>query len=159
MNLSSSSSSSSAGLDTLDTFLSNSRMSLSGGGDIRGGGGNDGSRALIRKSSSTAAAAAASTTAADNNNRNNNIQELYDRIHYLETKLNAYLAYTSDPFLSTKSPITCKNNKFIKDIACPQNEQCSLDNQVQNEIISNLDFFLSNFLTFFSFSFFLFVIR
>lgn len=57
-------------------------------------------------------------------------EELQDRIRYLETKLNAFLAFTSDPFLSTKSPAQCKNRKYIKDLACVGNEHCALDNQM-----------------------------
>ena len=58
------------------------------------------------------------------------IQRLEERIQYLETKLNAYLAFTSDPFLSMKQPAHCDVQKSIKEIACPNNPRCALDNQV-----------------------------
>ena len=58
------------------------------------------------------------------------IQQLQDRIHYLETKVDSYLAYAKDPFLSMKTTAKCQNRILIKDIACPQNkETCELDNQ------------------------------
>ena len=47
-----------------------------------------------------------------------NIQDLQDRIQYLETKVNSYLSYTSDPFLRTRTPVKCKNMEFIKNIEC-----------------------------------------
>ncbi|KAG7347743.1 FkbM family methyltransferase [Nitzschia inconspicua] len=63
-------------------------------------------------------------------NTNAKINELQDRVRYLETKLNAYLAFASDPFLSNRFPAKCNNEKLIKDLACVGNEHCALDNQV-----------------------------
>ena len=57
------------------------------------------------------------------------IQQLQDRIHYLETKVDSYLAYAKDPFLSTKTTATCQHQILIKDIACPDNKKCALDDQ------------------------------
>jgi FkbM family methyltransferase len=79
---------------------------------------------LYNQESPSDAAAAATTTTAT-------IQDLQDRIQYLETKVNSYLAYTRDPFLSTKTPVKCKNMEFIKNIACKgkKKNDCALDNQ------------------------------
>jgi hypothetical protein len=63
-------------------------------------------------------------------NNKDQIQDLEDRIRYLETKLNAYLAFTSDPFLSNKHPAICNNARQIKDLACVGNKKCALDNQM-----------------------------
>eukprot|EP00535_Pseudo-nitzschia_heimii_P003895 CAMPEP_0197178638 /NCGR_PEP_ID=MMETSP1423-20130617/3858_1 /TAXON_ID=476441 /ORGANISM="Pseudo-nitzschia heimii, Strain UNC1101" /LENGTH=368 /DNA_ID=CAMNT_0042628421 /DNA_START=104 /DNA_END=1210 /DNA_ORIENTATION=+ len=57
-----------------------------------------------------------------------NLQEMEDRIQYLETKLDSYLAYGKDPFLSMKEPAKCKDKKTIKEIACPENKRCEVDN-------------------------------
>jgi len=56
-------------------------------------------------------------------------KKLQDRIHYLETKVDSYLAYAKDPFLSTKTTATCQHQILIKDIACPDNKKCALDDQ------------------------------
>jgi hypothetical protein len=53
---------------------------------------------------------------------------LEDRVQYLETKLNAYLAFTSDPFLSAKLPATCNERMNIQDLACRKGTRCVLDN-------------------------------
>jgi len=58
-----------------------------------------------------------------------NVHDMEDRIKYLETKVNSYLAYTTDPFLRTKISTKCKNMEWIKDIACKKNKKCALDNQ------------------------------
>ena len=57
-------------------------------------------------------------------------RELEDRIQYTETKLNAYLAYGKDPFLSMKLPAKCKRQSSIKQLACPKNPTCAVDNSV-----------------------------
>jgi len=57
-----------------------------------------------------------------------NEKRLEDRIRYLETKIDSYLAYGKDPFLSMKMPATCKVEMSIKKIACPGNNKCELDN-------------------------------
>lgn len=62
------------------------------------------------------------------------LKALEDRIHYLETKLNSYLAFDSDPFLRLKTPAKCQQLRKIKDLACTKKEQmtpngCALDNQ------------------------------
>jgi hypothetical protein len=72
--------------------------------------------------------AAATTSTSTSTSTTTNIQHLQDRIQYLETKVNSYLAYTSDPFLSTRTPVKCKNMEFIKNIAC-KDKDCALDNQ------------------------------
>ena len=57
------------------------------------------------------------------------IQQLQDRIQYLETKVDSYLAYAKDPFLSNKAPAKCQHRMQIKDIACPdKTKRCELDN-------------------------------
>ena len=56
-------------------------------------------------------------------------EDLVNRIGYLETKLNSYLAFTSDPFLANKAPATCQNAVMIKELACQSDESCALDNQ------------------------------
>jgi FkbM family methyltransferase len=55
-------------------------------------------------------------------------RSLKDRIEYLETKVDSYLAYHKDPFLSTKVSTKCKQLSTIKEIACPNNDQCAVDN-------------------------------
>jgi hypothetical protein len=66
----------------------------------------------------------------DSTKSSGKIQDLEERVRYLETKLNSYLAFASDPFLGTKSSAKCNNEKYIKDIACPTNPGCALDDQV-----------------------------
>eukprot|EP00536_Pseudo-nitzschia_multiseries_P007317 jgi/Psemu1/287039/fgenesh1_pg.171_\ len=57
------------------------------------------------------------------------VQRLQDRIQYLETKVDSYLAYSKDPFLGTKTTATCSRQVLIKDIACPdKTKECQLDN-------------------------------
>ena len=53
------------------------------------------------------------------------IQSLKDRVHMLETKLNAYLAYDSDPFYATKVPAKCKNMTMLQEY-CHKETKCSL---------------------------------
>lgn len=56
------------------------------------------------------------------------IHQLRERIHYLETKVDSYLAYASDPFMSMKTPATCEETIAIKKIACPDpSKPCELD--------------------------------
>ena len=67
-----------------------------------------------------------------NGNKSSNVMEdkVADRIRYLETKLNTYLAFTSDPFLANKArPAICSNAVMIKKIACQTDERCELDDQ------------------------------
>jgi FkbM family methyltransferase len=59
-----------------------------------------------------------------------NDEDLADRVRYLETKLNAYLAFTSDPFLANKSPAKCQNAVAIKELACVKDQRCELDDQL-----------------------------
>mmetsp|Transcript_11403 Transcript_11403/g.32847 ORF Transcript_11403/g.32847 Transcript_11403/m.32847 type:complete len:366 (-) Transcript_11403:373-1470(-) len=71
------------------------------------------------------------------------IQRLQDRIHYLETKVDSYLAYTKDPFLSLKTPATCSQQIYIEDIACPgKKSPCEIDNSLI--CIDNLPYELEN---------------
>jgi hypothetical protein len=65
----------------------------------------------------------------DNEKPSGELQELEERIRYLETKLNAYLAFTSDPFLGIKYPAQCNNKRPIKELAC-STSTCELDDQV-----------------------------
>jgi len=58
------------------------------------------------------------------------IRRLRTKITYLETKIDSYLAYKRDPFLSMKTPATCNTKMTIKEIACPGNEKCEVDNSV-----------------------------
>lgn len=57
------------------------------------------------------------------------VRSLQDRVGYLETKLNAYLGFASDPFLSNKLPAKCANTTTIKAIACVNKPDCEVDNQ------------------------------
>jgi FkbM family methyltransferase len=57
------------------------------------------------------------------------VEDLQDRVRYLETKLNAYLAFASDPFLATRTPAKCEKPVGIKKIACQENKECTLDDQ------------------------------
>mmetsp|Transcript_4300 Transcript_4300/g.4998 ORF Transcript_4300/g.4998 Transcript_4300/m.4998 type:complete len:397 (+) Transcript_4300:47-1237(+) len=77
----------------------------------------------LNRDKSLSAATTTSTT------METNIQDIQDRIKYLETKVNSYLAYTMDPFLRTKISTKCKNMEWIKDIACKENKKCALDDQ------------------------------
>jgi FkbM family methyltransferase len=61
--------------------------------------------------------------------KSSSVESLLDRVQYLETKLNAYLAFTSDPFLANKSPAKCEKSVMIKEIACKADEKCELDDQ------------------------------
>lgn len=68
----------------------------------------------------------------DNNDDDGN-ESLRRRVNYLETKLNAYLAFSSDPFLSTKTPAKCSNMTSIKDLGCSRKNskgRCELDGQM-----------------------------
>jgi len=58
------------------------------------------------------------------------VTNLEQRVKYLETKLNAYLAFTSDPFLANNAPATCNNEVEILDIACEKGSQCDIDGQI-----------------------------
>ncbi|VEU37564.1 unnamed protein product [Pseudo-nitzschia multistriata] len=60
----------------------------------------------------------------------NNIQRLQDRIQYLETKVDSYLAYARDPFLGIKEPAKCKQTQQMKKIACPNLRSCEIDNSI-----------------------------
>ena len=59
------------------------------------------------------------------------VRDLEDRLEYLETKLDSYLAYNSDPYLRLKNPATCHQKRMIKDLACtdPDPAKCAVDNQ------------------------------
>ena len=57
------------------------------------------------------------------------VESLLDRVQYLETKLNSYLSFTSDPFLAMKSPAQCTKSVMIKEISCKEGEKCELDDQ------------------------------
>jgi FkbM family methyltransferase len=64
----------------------------------------------------------------------NSIRKLEERIQYLETKLDSYLAYTSDPYLRLQNKAKCSQQRKIKDLACTKEEQsqrgaCDVDNQ------------------------------
>ena len=61
--------------------------------------------------------------------RSSRVESLLDRVQYLETKLNAYLAFTSDPFLANKAPATCTKFVNIHEIACKVGEECAVDDQ------------------------------
>lgn len=80
-------------------------------------------------SDAAAAAAAFATSGASV------VKDLEDRVHYLETKLNAYLSFTSDPFLSAKESAKCEHRVMIRDIACAKEKEtgrvlpCELDDQ------------------------------
>jgi len=62
--------------------------------------------------------------------RSSTVESLVDRVQYLETKLNAYLAFTSDPFLANKAPAKCTKSVMIKEIACKEDENCAVDDQL-----------------------------
>jgi len=57
------------------------------------------------------------------------VANLERRLQYLETKLNAYLAFTSDPYLANNAPAKCNKSVDIKSIACEEGAQCAIDNQ------------------------------
>ena len=57
-------------------------------------------------------------------------QKLQERIRYLETKVDSYMAFHSDPFLSQKEVIKCEHQSPIKQIGCKGNPTCALDDQV-----------------------------
>lgn len=60
---------------------------------------------------------------------NKELKRLEVRIKYLETKLDSYLAFGKDPFLSNNPTTECTNETSIKDIACPDPKQkCEIDN-------------------------------
>jgi hypothetical protein len=84
-------------------------------------------------------------TSADTNiinvNNNNNdkditslkeqVSALQEKMQYMESKVNSYLAFASDPFLSQKKATKCMNQKGIKEIGCPdKTKPCELDNQI-----------------------------
>ena len=54
--------------------------------------------------------------------------KLQQRIRYLETKVDSYMAFHRDPFLSQKATATCKDQSPIDEIACVGNSKCELDN-------------------------------
>lgn len=58
------------------------------------------------------------------------IQSLQNRVQYLETKVNHFLAYTTDPFLRLRCTAKCQKRINIKDVACPGgvHKGCELDN-------------------------------
>ena len=47
------------------------------------------------------------------------IQALKDRVQMLETKLNTYLGYNSDPFLWIQVPAACKNSTALEEYCIP----------------------------------------
>ena len=55
-------------------------------------------------------------------------QKLQQRIRYLETKVDSFMAYHKDPFLSQKTTANCEKKTFLKDIACQENPNCAMDN-------------------------------
>lgn len=57
-------------------------------------------------------------------------KKLRDRIRVLETKINNYMAYHKDPFLSQRTPAKCEKPMLIKDIACPTDKSCEVDNSM-----------------------------
>ncbi len=62
--------------------------------------------------------------------RTADFKKLKDRIRVLETKINNYMAFHKDPFLSQRTPAKCETTMAIKDIACPNDQNCAVDNAV-----------------------------
>ena len=58
------------------------------------------------------------------------LQQLKERIKYLETKVDSYMAFHSDPFMSQKELTKCNHQSPIKQIGGKGNPNCALDNQV-----------------------------
>ena len=58
------------------------------------------------------------------------VQKLQQRLRYLETKVDSYMAFHRDPFLSTKATTKCQKQVEIKKIACEGKPRCEVDNSV-----------------------------
>jgi hypothetical protein len=69
-----------------------------------------------------------SSTSTSSSSSNSIIQTLKDRVQMLETKLDTYLGYNSDPFLWTKVSAQCKNMSKLNEFCGP--ESCNLDMNV-----------------------------
>ena len=58
------------------------------------------------------------------------VQKLQQRLRYLETKVDSYMAFHRDPFLSTKATTRCQKQVEIQKIACEGKPRCEVDNSV-----------------------------
>jgi hypothetical protein len=61
------------------------------------------------------------------------VELLRDRLSYLEAKVNSYLAFASDPFLSQRAPAQkgCRHLRESSELACPDKDApCELDSHV-----------------------------
>ena len=91
-------------------------------------------RDLIQHGGRSSSFSSSSSIVATKSGGSNNVgyvRDLEDRLKYLETRLDSYLAYNSDPYLRLKNPATCQQKRMIKDLACtdPDPAKCAVDNQ------------------------------
>ena len=59
--------------------------------------------------------AVSTTFSAGSSSNDNDNSKVEDRLHMLESKLNAYLGFNSDPFLWTRKSVTCKNMTMMRE--------------------------------------------